>query len=146
MRRLVIGFVLILATVLGMIWLSGGSPLWFVGIPAFLIVFFVPVFSVLSIWSRKSWARAFAHAVKADGTTEERMTSGRVWSLYEGSAYISGLLGSIATMTIMLVHLDQARWSQQLATCFTPLVYGTLLGLASRIMKARVEYLGPRQK
>ena len=139
MWRFIIGVALMIATVLGATMLSGGEILLYVGVPAFILVFLVPIFSVFSIWNRRSWAQAFRHAFGPTGTSDERKISASIWSLFEITAYIAGLLGLIADIVIILVHLDPLKWTLQIAASLTSPIYGIFLGLISRILKTRVE-------
>jgi len=137
--RFIMGVVLMIVTVLGATMLAGGDILLYVGIPAFILVLLVPIFSVFSIWNRRSWAQAFRHAFGPIGTADERKISASIWSLFEITAYIAGLLGLIADIVIISVHLDQLKWTLQIAASLTSPIYGIFLGLISRILKTRVE-------
>jgi hypothetical protein len=137
--RFIIGVALIIATVVGATVVAGGDILWYVSIPAFILVPLVPIFSVFSIWNRRSWARAFRHAFSPIGTAEERKISAGIWSLFEITAYIAGLLGLIADIVMILVHLDQLKWTLQFAASLTSPIYGIFFGLISRILRTRVE-------
>lgn len=139
MWRFIMGVVLMIVTVLGATMLAGGDILLYVGIPAFILVLLVPIFSVFSIWNRRSWAQAFRHAFGPIGTADERKISASIWSLFEITAYIAGLLGLIADIVIISVHLDQLKWTLQIAASLTSPIYGIFLGLISRILKTRVE-------
>jgi flagellar motor component MotA len=144
MWRFIIGVALMIVTLLGATMLAGGDILLYVAVPALVLVFLVPIFSVFSIWNRRSWARAFRHAFGPIGTVDERRISANIWSLFEVAAYIAGLLGLFADIIITLMHLDPSKWALQIAASLTSPIYGIFVGLISRILKTRVE--NPSQK
>ena len=144
MWRFIIGVALMIATILAATMLAGGDILLYVALPAFILVLLVPVFSVFSIWNRRSWAQAFRHAFGPIGTTDERKISSSIWSLFEITAYIAGLLGLIADIVITLIRLDPAKWTLQIAASLTSPIYGIFFGLISRILRTRVEYPSPK--
>jgi hypothetical protein len=142
--RFIIGVALMIATILAATMIAGGDILLYVALPAFILVLLVPVFSVFSIWNRRSWAHAFRHAFSSMGTAEERKTSAGIWSLFETTAYIAGLLGLIADIVITLMRLDPSKWTLQIAASLTSPIYGILFGLISRILRTRVENSSPK--
>jgi len=121
MTRFFVGVALALAALLGAYLLEGGFPLALLGLTAFLITFFVPLFGVLAVWSFRAWRKAWGDAF-SPGPADQARTSVAIWRFSEFACYLAGVLGSLLVAPI----------------------YGVLFGYVCRILKARVEALTVR--
>ncbi len=144
MARFFIGVILLLALIAGAVLLEGGRLLAYVGITAFIVVFFPPVFACLAVWRWEAIGGAFRDSLGRRGASGNTARSARVWGFFERVSLLSGVLGWLLGLVIILNYLA-APWpaavplSAALSSSLLPLVYGILLGILARLLRARIE-------
>ncbi len=144
MIRFIVFTLLILLFLVGAVLLEGGRLLVYVGISAFIVVFFPPVFACLAVWRWEAIGGAFRDSLGRRGASRNTARSARVWGFFERVSLLSGVLGWLLGLVIILNYLA-APWpaavplSVALSSSLLPLVYGILLGILARILRARVE-------
>jgi flagellar motor component MotA len=144
MARFIVGVVILLALIAGAVLLEGGRLLLYVGVSAFIVVFFPPVFASLAVWKGSSIAQAFRDSLGGRGGAGNAARSARIWAFYERVFILSGILGWLLGVILILSVLGSA-WvtaiplSRALSTSLLPLVYGILFGILARILRTRAE-------
>jgi flagellar motor component MotA len=144
MARFIVGVVILLALIAGAVLLEGGRLMLYVGVSAFIVVFFPPLFASLAVWRGGAIAQAFRDSLGRRGPVEHAARSARVWAFYERVFILSGILGWLLGVILILSVLG-ASWvtpvplSRAVSTSFLPLVYGIFFGILARILRARAE-------
>ena len=142
MIRFVMGLALALATLVGAYVLEGGWIFPLLALTPFLITFFVPLFAVLAVWSFREWMQAWGHSFRqtsAQGTD----VSVEIWKFSEVASYLADLLSLLTGGILILGSFGSAQvsWNHALGAALVGPTYGTLFGLISRILRARVQSL-----
>ncbi|HVP18930.1 MAG TPA: hypothetical protein VMU36_08020 [Spirochaetia bacterium] len=140
MMRFFICVVLMLAFILGAIWLEGGRFPAFFAPTTFAVVLLVPFISTFAVWGFPGIGKAFRSAL---GKVEDAKVLGRsliVWDFFEKTTYAAGLLGFILGIILVLTSITEPRTiGKPLSFCFLSLIYGFFFGIVARILRARVE-------
>jgi len=113
------------------------------GLTAFLITFFVPLFGVLAVWTWGSWLRAWSHAFRPADPAEAKVSLD-IWKFSEFASYLAGVLGWLTGAILILgnvENIDLSRFAHVNAAGLVAPVYGILFGFVYRILRARVEAL-----
>ncbi len=143
MARFIVGVVALLALVAGAILLEGGRLLPYVGVSAFIVVFFPPLFASLAVWRGRDIAQAFRDSLGTKAAGGRGARSARIWALFERVFYLSGVLGWLLGVILILSalgsHPDTFVLTRALSASLLPLVYGILLGILARVLRARAE-------
>lgn len=147
MIRFLVGVILALAAVLGALALEGGSGLSLLGISAFTMVWFVPLFSSAAVWGFRHWAKAWGAAFHAvDSEVARRSVT--LWKFSEFVFYLAGLLGFLVGL-ILILGWDQfpeataAGLGHSFSASLLAPLYGCFFGYMARILRARVEAVNP---
>ncbi len=144
MARFIIGVVLLLALIAGAVRLEGGRLLPYVGISAFVVVFFPPLFASLAVWKRGAIAQAFRDSLGGRGAVTHAARSARIWAFLERVFILSGIMGWLLGAILILSVLGDSLpstvpLSRALSSSLLPLVYGIFFGILARILRARAE-------
>ena len=121
--------------------LEGGNPVNLLMLGAFLIVFFVPLFAALAVWKLGDIGKALKDALGKSPGKDSALKSIRIWIFFERIFYLSGVLGFLAGIILILSRLggdltDLAH-SFAMDTCFG--VTAVFFGILSKILRNRVE-------
>jgi flagellar motor component MotA len=138
MARFIIGVVLLVVFLAGAILLEGGNLLRYIGISAFIVVFFPAVFAALAVWDRKALGQAFRDSLGKKAATDAAR-SARIWAFLERIFYLMGVLGWVIGVILILSHLnaDTSRLFRGAASDFISPVYGIFFGIICRILHSR---------
>jgi flagellar motor component MotA len=144
MIRFIVSLLLLLGTILFAVVLERGSILNYIGFTAFLVELLVPLFAMLAVWRLAEIGRAFGDAFSRKADTGSRTRSARVWEFTEKVCYAAGVIGLILGIVLILSRVSGSV--EELGRAFgasliAPL-YGVMLGIVCRILKARVENEG----
>ena len=141
MVRFITGLALLLALVCGAVLIEGGNLLGYIGISAFLVVFFPAVFASLAVWRARDLGQAFRDALGAHAGTGSRDRSVRIWTFFERVFYLSGVLGWLVGVVLILSSLapDTSSLSRAFSASLIAMVYGVLFGIAARILRCRAD-------
>jgi flagellar motor component MotA len=144
MIRFIVGVGLALAALLGAYLLEGGYPATLLGLSAFLVTFFVPLFAVFAVWSFRDWTQAWSHAFRRTGRDNGRVSI-EIWKFSEFASYLAGVLASLTGAILILGAFGSAQitWNHALGAGLVGPLYGTVFGLIARILRAMVENLNP---
>jgi len=141
MVRFFVALALAVGSLLGAYVLEGGDLLSLLALSGFLITFFVPLFSVLAVWTGRelgqSWAAAFGTVDDAAGRTAPAL-----WRFAETACYLAGILASLAGGILIMGNItgaDAAHLGHAVGALLVAPTYGVLFGLVCRILRARVE-------
>jgi flagellar motor component MotA len=141
MVRFIVALVLLLATLVGAVVIEGGNPLAYIGLSGLIIALLVPLFAMLAVWGFAEIGRAFGDAFSQKARAKSRETSVRIWAFTETVCYVTGvvafILGGVLVLSRIAGSLEQL--GRALAVCFLGPLYGVLLGIFCRIMRARVQ-------
>jgi hypothetical protein len=139
--RFIVFLVLLLATITGTVALEGGSPLSLVGISAFILELFVPLFAMLAVWRWKQIGMALRHAFGMSGEPAERERSLRVWDFAEKACYAAAVLAEMLGFVIIANASGGIQWDllHALGASFIGPIYGVFFGIVCRILRARVQ-------
>jgi len=140
MPRFIVSLVLLLASILGAVLFEGGNPLGYVGPSALMVELLVPLFAMLAVWRLAEIGRAFADAFSKKPDSASRARSARIWDFTEKICYTAGVIGLILGFVLVLGRIasDVSALGRALAICFLAPLYGVLLGIVCRILRARV--------
>ena len=147
MVRFIVCVLAAVAAWLGAYILEGGNPMALLGLTAFLIAFFVPLFGVLAVWSGKAWLGAWSHAFREADDPAQARVSVEIWKFSEFAAYLAGILAWLTGAILILGNLDGVdvvRFGHANAAGLVAPVYGIFFGFICRILRARVEALMAR--
>ena len=145
MIRFIVSVAMALLALLAAYVVEGGNPMALLGLTAFVITFFVPLFGVLAIWQFQDWRRAWSHAFHVGGKDEARV-SVALWTFSEFACYLAGILGSLVGGILIMGNLGGADWvhlGHSFGALLVAPLYGVTFGLVCRILKSRVESLHP---
>jgi flagellar motor component MotA len=141
MAQFIVSLVLLLATLIGAVLIEGGNPLAFIGLSGIVIELLVPFFAMLAVWRFAEIGRAFGDSFAKKVSAKSRATSARVWAFTEKVCYATGvvafILGGVLALSRIAGSLEEL--GRALAISLLAPLYGVLLGIFCRIMKARVE-------
>ncbi|HVP18931.1 MAG TPA: hypothetical protein VMU36_08025 [Spirochaetia bacterium] len=141
MVRFFTGLVLLLALVCGAILIEGGDLLGYVGFTAFMIVFFPAVVASLAVWKARDLGQAFRDALGEHGGDHSAGRSVRIWAFYERVFYLSGVLGWLTGVVLILGTRasDTPLLGRPFSASLTAVIYGVFFGIVARILRYRAE-------
>ncbi len=144
MRRFILFTLLMLLFLVGAVLLEGGSLTAYLGPTTFAIALLVPFFSAFAVWGFRDIGRAFRNALGNGPAAGPLETSIQVWDFFEKTIYAAGALGLVAGMVLILSSRpelpgDLSTIGRPLAFGLLSLVYGFVLGIVARVLRARVE-------
>jgi flagellar motor component MotA len=125
--------------------IGGRAVLWLHPAPwALLLVLGVPLAATLSIHSGSAFRQAWRDAAAPLASSPSRAASIQLWARLESFIYFGVAIGSLMgwMVTFSLLSADLPRLGMKLAACLVPPFYGAVLGLACRVLRARVEAAG----
>ena len=141
MVQFIASLVLLLAMLIGAVLIEGGNPLAFIGLSGLVIELLVPFFAMLAVWQLAEIGNAFGDAFSKKARAKSRETSVRIWEFTEKVCYVTGIvafiLGGVLVLSRIAGSLEQL--GRALAVSLLAPLYGVLLGIFCRIMKARVQ-------
>jgi flagellar motor component MotA len=141
MPRFIVSLVLLLATLGGAVAIEGGNLLAYIGLSGIVIELLVPLFAMLAVWRFAEIGRAFGDAFSKKTRAKTRETSARIWAFTETVCYLTGVVALILGAVLVLSRIGGSleELGRALAVCFLGPLYGVLLGIFCRIMKARIQ-------
>ena len=135
---IILGVLLMLGTVLVTVLIEGGRLSMYLNPSAFVFVFFLPFFASMAVWKWKelttAWAAPFAKTARNAGTAE------KVWNFTEKMFYLSGLLGLLMGVVVVLANLGtggQEAVGAGIAVAFIATIYSIFLGMLARVFRER---------
>ena len=137
--RFVVFVVLLAATFLGTLVLAGGSLLAIVGIPAFIMAVFVPIFALLAVWKGSELGTAWRDAFGSAEDQPFAARSLRIWDFAEKACYLAGVIGWLMGMTIALGFAPMESKLDAIATTLVAPIYAMFFALVCRILRERVK-------
>ncbi len=144
MLRFIVSLVLLLVSMAGAILFEGGNLLGYVGITPLALGLLLPAFSMLAVWRLSEVGHAFRDAFSRKSDAASRARSARIWDFTEKVCYATGVLAFLLGAILVLAHLyaDVSSMGRALGVGLLSPIYGILLGIVCRILKARVEAAG----
>jgi flagellar motor component MotA len=141
MMRFIVSLVLLLASIFGAVALEGGNPLQYIAATAFMVELLVPLFALLAVWRLKEIGRALGDAFFKKADAASRTRSARIWEFTEKVCYAAGVIGLLLGLILILGGLTSpaAGLGRSYAAALVAPLYGVMLGVACRVLKARVE-------
>lgn len=146
MFRFIVGVGLAAVSLLAAYLIEGGNPWALLGLTAFLITFFIPLFGVLAVWRWGDWLRAWAHAFRA-GAPDEVQVSVEIWTFSEFACFLAGVLATLTGGVLIFGNLsgaDAAHLSHSFGALLVGPLYGVGFGFVCRILRTRVVALRAR--
>jgi flagellar motor component MotA len=144
MVRFVVSLVLLLLSIAAAVLYEGGSLLGYVGVTALFIDVLVPAFAMLAVWRLSEVGHAFRDAFSRKSDAASRARSARIWDFTEKICYATGVLAFLVGGILVLAHLyaDVAALGRAFGVALLAPIYGILLAIVCRILRARVEAAG----
>jgi hypothetical protein len=139
--RFFVSLFLMFATLVGAVLWEGGSVLAYVVASAFAVELLVPAFAMLAVWRLSEIGAGFRDAFSAKGGSSTVARSKRIWEFAEKICYATAVVGLIIGMVILFSTYtgSEAHIGPALAACCLGPLYGVLLGIVCRILRARVD-------
>jgi len=141
MLRFIVSLVLLFVSIGLAVGMEGGKILNYVGVTSFIVELLVPSFAMLAVWNLKEVGTAFRDAFHNNTDAASCARSMQVWDFAEKVCYAAAVVGLLLGSILILsnIHQNVVELGRALgATLLAPL-YGILLAIICRIMKARVE-------
>ncbi len=141
MLRFIVSLVLLFASIGLAVGIEGGKILSYVGVTSFIVELLIPSFAVLAVWHVREVGAAFRDAFRKKTDVASRTRSMQVWDFAEKMCYAAAVIGLLLGSILILgsIHQNVLELGRAFgATLLAPL-YGILLAIICRIMKARVE-------
>jgi hypothetical protein len=142
MTRFIVSIVAMLALFAVAIWYEGGRIILYLAPVPFLLVLLLPLIAVFAAWGVGGIGRAFRNALGKTGAFEQLEESILFWDTWEKTCYAAGVVGLLTGSIMVLSNLSIPAIGQPLAMSLFSLIYSAILGVLSRIMRARVEERG----
>lgn len=143
MPRYALGqLVLILLVVLAIAMIGGQAATWLHPLPwALVLVVAAPLAALLAIHPWAALRQAVRDAGHPSASSPSGAASAGLWRRFESFIYAGALLGALMGWMVTFSQLspDLARLGTRLAACLVPPFFGVLLGLACRVLRARIE-------
>ena len=103
-----------------------------------LIVLCVPIFATWAAYPLGAWGLAWKDALGQRGPGRNSIRSAEIWDFQEKASYASAIVGFIVGLIFVLRNLTEPeKLGAHVAVCLVSLIYGALLGLFYRILRAR---------
>jgi flagellar motor component MotA len=139
MVKFIISLFLIFFTIAGALLLEGGDPVSYLGITAFIIVFFIPVFASMGVWGLSEIGNLWVDSFSKKKTPTLKVSL-KIIDFYEKGFYISGILCTVLGIIFVLAHIEKLEvLGRGLALSFLGILYGLIFGLIARILRARLD-------
>lgn len=139
MVRFFVGVALLIALVMALVAVEGGSILSLFKGSAFIIMVLVPLFASTAVWKPAAIGRSFTDALssRADATTLKR--SLRIWRFYQTLFAAAGVLCFFLGLVVILSTLSEVDGlTHAFAALTTALIYAAFFMLVARIMEERI--------
>ncbi|MDR0306293.1 MAG: hypothetical protein LBI42_05575 [Chitinispirillales bacterium] len=118
------------AGVISTIIVSGGSPLFFINLPSFIIVGILPFLFVSTIFGFKEMAWAFSITLKKEVDKEELLNALNFFKYFGKTIWIASLIAVlIGVITILGFLGDMSALGQNLSIALISILYSALFNI-----------------
>ncbi|MDD5457340.1 MAG: hypothetical protein PHV30_09955 [Candidatus Margulisbacteria bacterium] len=137
--RFFIGLFLIISTILCVLLLEGANLSAYLAPTALVVVVLITFFASLCVWNVSELNSAWKDAFNPEDSTS-LYKSTRILDFFEKLFYFSGILCTILGIVFILSQLQSfSKMGVGLAFSMLGILYGTFLGIVTRILRAKIE-------
>ena len=142
MIRFTISFLMMILLLCGVLLIEGFNPVALFAFTPFVVAVGIPLFASLGIWGIRDLIDVLRHAFLSgkNGNTEKSVN---ICVFYEKLFYLSGIVGTILGLSIILFRIDTLGSKSEIcraaAYSLIPSLYGIFFAVIARMMNARIK-------